>query len=276
MKAYPGSVASKAPHCSVISRSNTMRSLVLVLVASALLAGAAKGDELTVTGTYSGEINGVDLAGVGAGYLDTTGTGPNHHDVEFSSIPDDFHPFALGISIITWKCQCASLAIGDAQNLYDLSGGNYTVERTFTWPDYPDSVLDVSGTVSTVGSEMHGDVSIVGAYDGPLDLVGVLDYTSSWSQLTPTSIQEHVVSTIERSNGETLTVQFDTAYGDLSQQLVADQTGNVYADTLTWDPSEGFWSLDWHGVQTIVPEPASLSVLGLGSLALFSRRRAIR
>ena len=61
-------------------------------------------------------------------------------------------------------------------NLYDLTGGNYQVSRTVTYPDHPGSQV-VFETEVTAGSKTQWstEIEVTGTYDGPTDVVSVQD-----------------------------------------------------------------------------------------------------
>lgn len=246
--------------------SSTCRTLMTLVLASSSVA--ARADVLNVLGNYSGTINGQAMAGTAAGVLDTSGDGANHIQIDFSSYPAGSHPYAYGVSKTTIICWGGNKALEGAANLFDLSGGNYTVDRTFTWPSLPGSQVIATGAVGTVGNNMQFNVAMNGMYAGPTDLVSVLSYKVQWNQLTPSSIQEAGVGEILRSDGSVLTVHVSSVYAGLASPMpFATQYGEMTRRDLTWNGST--YTLDWNGY--LVPAPSSL--LALASFAGLAGRR---
>jgi len=68
-----------------------------------------------------------------------------------------------------------------AVNLYDLTGGNYRVTRTVTFPDFPASKIVFETTVKATRSDWSTQIQASGTYDGPRDVTSVRDYTVTWT-----------------------------------------------------------------------------------------------
>ena len=52
-------------------------------------------------------------------------------------------------------------------NLYDLTGGNYQVRRTVTYPEFPQSEIVFNADVQAVNdSEWNTTITIHGTYEG--------------------------------------------------------------------------------------------------------------
>ena len=67
-------------------------------------------------------------------------------------------------------------------NLYDLSQGNYTITRTISYPDHPDSKIVTNAQVkATKETEWDTNISINGTYSGPTDVIAVRDYQATWT-----------------------------------------------------------------------------------------------
>ena len=67
-------------------------------------------------------------------------------------------------------------------NLYDLTKGNYRVNRTITYPDLPGSQITTDAQVRAVkDSEWSTNITINGTYNGPTDVVSVSDYQLTWT-----------------------------------------------------------------------------------------------
>lgn len=243
---------------------------VLVAGAIAACAGIANGSVLSIQGNYTGLINGQPLVGFAAGVLDTSGDGDNHVQIDFINYPDGAHPYAYGNSKTTIFCWSGGKAIDGAANLFDLSGGNYTVDRVFSWPSLPGSGVTASGQVSTVGDQMLFDCQMNGTYAGPTDLVSVSSYSVVWEQFDATTVHEKGIGEILRADGTSLIVNVESYYKNLSSMMpVPVEYGVMTKRDLTWDGST--YTLNWAGYLTV---PAPAGSLAFGALAgIASRRR---
>lgn len=89
-------------------------------------------------------------------------------------------------------------------NLYDLTGGNYHISRTITYPDYPKSKIVTEGEVkATKGSEWNTDISINGTYNGPTDVAAVKDYQLIWTS-DGKNIHESGSATLKLKSGRSV------------------------------------------------------------------------
>ena len=69
-----------------------------------------------------------------------------------------------------------------ALNLYDLTEGNYSISRTITYPEFPESKIATDGKVKAIGnSEWNTTININGTYNGPTDVISVKDYKLNWT-----------------------------------------------------------------------------------------------
>jgi len=67
-------------------------------------------------------------------------------------------------------------------NLYDITQGNYTVHRTVSYTEHPNSRLVFDTKVRQVKKEEWSTtIDVSGSYDGPTDVVGVDDYQLVWT-----------------------------------------------------------------------------------------------
>lgn len=248
-----------------------MRQLTGWIAGVAVLSAGASAQVLNFEADFGGVINGGQLVAGGSGSMDRNGEGNNFGQIGFGGVPDGFDPFAVDI-MLTNICPCGFRAEGGTQNLWDLTGGSYAIERTFQWIGLPGSFITASATVEfdeqtqTVSSSMQ----LNGVYDGPTDLVAIDSYSVLW---LPSSAEgemfEAGTAVARRANGEQLLVQFATRYYGMRDNLDAPQSGVAEFDaefdgqTLT---------IGWAGQFEVVPAPASLSVL-LGAALLGRRRR---
>ncbi|MCB9853435.1 MAG: hypothetical protein H6819_10100 [Phycisphaerales bacterium] len=238
---------------------------------------------ISVTGTYTGTINGEPFAASiapGDGSLDTTGLTPATTHINFTAIPNpSFTPIAFANSQLTIYCPIGGRPIGaGVQNLFDLTGGNYTAERTFTWPDYPGSSIAATGSVSTTGTDLSFLIDMTGTYNGPTDITGISDYVVHWTQGPPGELRETASATLSRSGGAPFSVEYVTTFFGLSGSLNMDQIG--YYDPRRFDyvatgDTTGVYDVELAIV--FIPEPATLIFLGSGAVILLcGRRRATR
>jgi hypothetical protein len=67
-------------------------------------------------------------------------------------------------------------------NLFDLTRGNYRLQRTISYPDFPESRIVTDAQVTAVSdSEWLTTITISGTYNGPTDIVSVEDYHLIWT-----------------------------------------------------------------------------------------------
>lgn len=252
---------------------------IALLAALCGAAWTASAGPLAVFGSYTGNINGTALAATSAGTINTDGPG-GALIVTFNSIPNStFTPLAVGSSVVTLICWSSAERLdANALNLFDLSGGNYTVDRTFTYPTLPGSMLTAMGTVATVGSEMTYTADFSGTYGGPTDIVGVSDYTVSWVQGPGNTVLETGAATLLLSGGGTLALGVSTTYGGLTSPLLLSQIG-VYSPTPSYvetGPTTGVFTTNWTASVRSVPEPSTLALSCVGALGLLGIRRLRR
>lgn len=87
-------------------------------------------------------------------------------------------------------------------NLYDLSQGNYTIARTISYPDYPDSKITTNAQVkATKEAEWDTNISINGTYSGPTDVISVRDYQASWTTDGQTILEKGSAALVLKSGG---------------------------------------------------------------------------
>lgn len=99
----------------------------------------------------------------------------------------------------------------DVFNLYDLTGGTYRVQRTLTFPQYPNSSIVFDTRVRAISdTEWETDLNIDGVYDGPTDVVSVRDYELIWS-VNQGTLDESGTATLVLSSGETLLSEWSSS-----------------------------------------------------------------
>lgn len=87
-------------------------------------------------------------------------------------------------------------------NLYDLTHGNYTITRTITYPDHPDSKIVTRAQVkATKETEWDTNISIDGTYTGPTDVTSVRDYQANWTSDGQNILEKGSATLVLKSGG---------------------------------------------------------------------------
>lgn len=96
-------------------------------------------------------------------------------------------------------------------NLHDLTGGNYRVHRTLTYPQFPRSRLVFDTEVKAISaSEWTTELRVSGTYDGPTDVVSVKDYQIAWTTDGRT-LFEKGSSTLVLTSGRTVRSEWSSS-----------------------------------------------------------------
>jgi uncharacterized protein (TIGR03382 family) len=176
-------------------------------------------------------------------------------------------------ALLTNVCPNGFRAEGGTQNLWDLGGGSYLIERTFQWIGYPGSIVTTTAEVTFDADAQHltSSMHFSGDYAGPTDLVAIEDYSVLW---LPGSLEGEVfeagTAVVRRANDELLIVQFATRYYGLRDSLTQTQYGIGDFET-TFDGET--LTIDWDGYFQVPAAPTlALAAAGLGALG--RRRRA--
>lgn len=86
-------------------------------------------------------------------------------------------------------------------NLYDLTKGSYRIQRTITYPDFPESKIVTDAQVKAVTkSEWMTTIEINGTFNGPVDVVSTKDYQLEWTA-EGRNILESGSTTLELASG---------------------------------------------------------------------------
>ncbi|MGB7201397.1 MAG: hypothetical protein WBD16_03915 [Pyrinomonadaceae bacterium] len=89
-------------------------------------------------------------------------------------------------------------------NLYDVTKGNYRVQRTILYPDFPESKIVTDAQVKASGNaEWNTNITINGTYNGPADVISVKDYQLVWNA-DGKNINESGSGTLELKSGGTV------------------------------------------------------------------------
>ncbi len=232
-----------------------------------LSLGSVQAQLVNFEATFEGQINGERLEGSGDGQIDIGETGLSNASIGFGRLPQGFNP--ISASLISNLCANAFRADGGSENLWDLGTGDYALERTFQWIGLPGSVVTVNSLVTNQESSVTSQSVVSGVYNGPSDIVGILDYSVTWLPgSTPGEFFEAGTAVLERANGEQLIMQFASIFTGLDASLSQPQIGIGLFNT-SFDGTT--LTLDWDGRFTVVPAPASAVLLG--GLGLLSSRR---
>lgn len=85
--------------------------------------------------------------------------------------------------------------------MYELTGGNYRVHRTVSYPEFPNSQVVFDTEVTALrDTEWTTKISVSGKYDGPTDVASVKDYRLEWST-DGKSLSEKGSATLVTSSG---------------------------------------------------------------------------
>lgn len=244
---------------------NSIFGLIIATSLIGLNAGQAEALQLGLNGTYTGTVNGSSINATASGEINTDGPGGNL-TATFTQIPSTFTPLAFGSSVVTVICWSSAEKSGNAQNLFDLSGGNYHLERTFNWTSIPNSTISVTGQVSNTNNQLlQYSANFTGTYNGPLDIIRVVDYQVKWTPFGDQVIEEGS-AIMETSNGNLLSLEINTIYSGLSTPLLNSQVGR-FSPVATYDVNTGVFQATWEAEMRVVPEPTSIiSLFSLGIL----------
>ncbi len=249
----------------------SMRIGALVTGGLLLVGGQARGQMLTFEVEFDGEINGQTIDASGSGSLERQGMGSNFGTIGFEALPDNFSPLAVD-ALLTNVCPNGFRADGNADNLWDLGGGEYLIERTFQWVGFPGSTITSTAEVTFDADAQHlvSSMHFSGEYTGPTDLVAIESYSVLWlPSSTEGEVFEAGTALVRRATGDLLVVQFATRYFGLRDSLGQTQFGVGSFDT-TFDGET--LTIGWDGYFQ-VPAPGSLAIGGLAAAALARRRR---
>ncbi len=149
-------------------------------------------------------------------------------------------------------------------NLFDLTGGNYDVERSVTFPDYPDAKVDFAASVraadipdsfeSPCQDVWTTDIEISGDYRGPTDVTGIEAYELTWTSdgktLTEVASADLLIVT-----GEVVHTEWTSAIVVTEGELAAMPDGGETA-TITFTKfveTEDTLSYEWEGEVLAAP-----------------------
>lgn len=134
-------------------------------------------------------------------------------------------------------------------NLYDVTLGNYHVDRTVTYPDYPKSKIVFDTTVKAVSeTEWSTEIGVSGRYDGPTDVVGAEDYRVEWRS-DGKALHERGTATLRLRSGEGVRTAWTSIITTDSQALAAfPQQGEIVDVEYTpFEVDGGKMSYEWTG-----------------------------
>ena len=216
---------------------------------------------LSVTGNYSGGINGGLLSGTSSGTINVSGLGVNDMTIDFTSVPPGYHPFAVACRKISHLGGNGAKDSLGTMNLWDLAGGSYTATTIYTWPSLPGDTIRSIATVSTMGTNMHYNVSYNGTYHGFTDLVALSNYHLQYSMLGQGTMSEIATGTVRRAGGGTFVVNTRTIYTGVENSLpFPSETGTFKINTYTFDGSH--YEFNWN--VTLAPGPSLPGLTGWG------------
>jgi hypothetical protein len=220
--------------------------LVIITCLSFSFIGSLSGQILTVNGTYTGNINGEAVNGVSSGTIDVSGLDPSMNDItiNFSDFPISCHPYAQGICWITIVCGNGIAATAPAQNLFELSGGNYSMNRSFTWPSFPGDEVIATGTASFSGTEITYTMNLTGTYSGPTNLIGVASHDVEWGVIENFGVQEEGLAEVLTPTGSfTTNIVTEFLFPATISQL---QQGSYQINELSFE--DNTYHSSWGGI----------------------------
>jgi len=234
--------------------------LAFVIVAVFCLTGnAVLADPITVSGGLTGSIGGQPLSATTSGTIGGGASGGQGSvTVNFSSLPSQLTPATLGI-IITFYCPIKPGEQGFAcQSIFDATGGNYTLERTFTFDGFPGSTLGVSATVMTTGTNLTGSA----VYNGNLPIGGnsIASYTQFVTPNGAGSILETGIAIFDTGQ----VARWTGTYSYSGSALAAPYTARINWNSIILSGNTATLEFE----TSCVPEPTSMLLLGTGLAAV--------
>ena len=146
-------------------------------------------------------------------------------------------------------------------NLYDLTGGNYDVRRTVTYPDHPNSTFVFDTEVRAIGGgQWSTNLRVTGTYDGPTDIVSVRDYQVNWTTDGKT-LAERGRATLLSASGDAVRSEWTSTITPLAPDLAAFPVAGEVAN-VSYSPFElagDTMSYEWEGSVQARPGPAQRS-----------------
>lgn len=137
-------------------------------------------------------------------------------------------------------------------NLFDLTGGNYLVKRTVTYPDFPGDQLVFNADVTAVSAtEWSTRLAVNGTYKGPTDIVAVKDYRITWTSDGKTLFEEGTATLVlssERSIATKWSSLITPKNNDLGKFPAEGELVNVSYTPFRIDGNK--MSYDWTGTVT--------------------------
>lgn len=220
---------------------------------SAVQLSAAEGGKVVFSGNLTDGVYGAKgITKIGDGTVELSGT----NTFTGTTIVDS-GTLVVGVAGIGSITSDVTVATGATLAGSGTITGNATINGTYA-PGNSPGIQTISGNL-TLGDVSISNFEIAGLSDGQFDRVnvgGVLTMDGTLNLVTTGSYQP----------GDF--VQLFDAAGGISG-LFSSITGTDIGGGLTWDTS----SISSTGIITVIPEPSTFLLGGLGALALLRRRR---
>jgi len=133
--------------------------------------------------------------------------------------------------------------------LYELTGGNYQVHRTVSYPEFPDSQLVFETEVKAVGkTEWSTKIAVSGTYNGPTDIASIRDYQLDWTT-DGQSLSEKGSATLMTLTGKSVRSNWTSTIVPAKPQFERFPKGGEIVN-VTFSPFKingNEMSYDWHG-----------------------------
>jgi hypothetical protein len=179
------------------------------------------GEPIPFSIDVSGTVNDESVDITGAGVVPVTGV--YEATLNFSRIPQGFHPSAISIAHVSICCATKAASRNGAKNIAEMGASGYDTDRTVSLPGEYDGEVDIWGEVSSDGSSFGFEGEIDGEMALPDDVGGNSMYFQRFVPFEDgTVLTGTAMGSLFRSTGEEVKLRLDEEHslqGDLSDPL---------------------------------------------------------